>query len=189
VRPPGKDGATTKSISRNHEILVSEAGLVTVVGGKWTTYRKMAEDTLDKATVLAGLEDKPCVTEKLQLLGWRSPNANPLPDWLGVYGSEAEDVQALIASDASLGEMLHPRLPYPLATIVWAVRHEQALTLEDALSRRTRALLLDAQAAIEAAPAVARAMARELGHREDWVESQIAEFTKLANGYLATKAR
>ena len=189
VRPPGKDGAATKSISRNHEILVSEAGLVTVVGGKWTTYRKMAEDTLDKATVLAGLEDKPCVTEKLQLLGWRSPNANPLPDWLGVYGSEAEDVQALIASDASLGEMLHPRLPYPLATIVWAVRHEQALTVEDALSRRTRALLLDAQAAIEAAPAVARAMARELGHREDWVESQIAEFTKLANGYLATKAR
>lgn len=189
VRPPGKDGTATKSISRNHEILVSDAGLVTVVGGKWTTYRKMAEDTLDKAAVLAGLDERPCVTEKLQLLGWRSPNSNPLPDWLGVYGSEADDVQALIASDPSLGEPIHPRLPYPQATIVWALRHEQALTVEDVLSRRTRALLLDAQAALEAAPLVARLMARESGRREDWVESQVAEFTKLANGYLATKAR
>ena len=187
VRPPGKDGAATKSISRNHEILVSDAGLVTVVGGKWTTYRKMAEDTLDKAAVLAGLDERPCVTEKLQLLGWRSPNAAPLADWVGVYGSEAEDVLALIGGDSALGELIHPRLPYPQAVIVWAVRHEQALTVEDALSRRTRALLLDAQAAIEAAPLVARLMARELGRGEDWVEEQLAEFTALAMGYIGGK--
>ena len=184
VRPPGKDGAATKAISRNHEVLVSESGLVTIVGGKWTTYRKMAEDTLDQAAVLAGLDDRPCVTEKLQLLGWRSPNAGPLADWLAVYGSEADDVKALVAADASLGEPLHPRLPYAKAAVVWAARNEQARTLEDVLSRRTRALLLDARAAIEAAPVAAELLAHELGRNAAWVESQIEEFTELARGYL-----
>jgi len=184
VRPPGKDGSATKSISRNHEVFVSDSGLVSIVGGKWTTYRKMAEDTLDKAITLAGLDDRPCVTEKLQLLGWRSPNADPLPDWLSVYGSEAADVKALILEDAALGEPMHPRLPYPLATVAWAARHEQALTLEDVLSRRTRALILDARAAIEAAPAVAGILARELGRDKAWMEAQVREFTELAKGYL-----
>lgn len=184
VRPPGKDGGATKAISRNHEVLVSDSGLVTIVGGKWTTYRKMAEDTINHAAVLAGLEEKPCVTEKLQLLGWRSPNAVPLPDWLAVYGSEAEDINALIAADPALGEPIHPRLPYPLATVVWAARHEQARTLEDVLSRRIRALLLDAKAAIEAAPAAARLLAAELGKNEDWAAAQVESFTTLARGYL-----
>lgn len=184
VRPPGKDGAATKTISRNHEVLVSDSGLVTIVGGKWTTYRKMAEDTVNHAAVLAGLEEKPCVTEKLQLLGWRSPNAGPLPDWLAVYGSEADDLQALIAADATLGDPIHARLPYPLATVVWAARHEQARTVEDVLSRRIRALFLDAKAAMEAAPAVARLLATELGHKEGWAASQVESFTALARGYL-----
>ena len=185
VRPPGKDGGATKAISRNHEVLVSDSGLVTIVGGKWTTYRKMAEDTLDKAAVLAGLEDRPCVTEKLQLLGWRSPNAEVRADWLAVYGSEAEDILALIAQDSTLGDWIHPKLPYPAATVLWATRHEQARTLEDVLSRRTRALLLDAQAAIESAPGVAALLAKELGHDDAWAKSQVEEFTALAKGYLA----
>jgi len=184
VRPPGRDGAATKAISRNHEVLVSEGGLVTVVGGKWTTYRRMAEDTVDKAIMLAGLEDRPCVTEKLQLLGWRSPNADPLPDWLAVYGSEADDVRALINENPGLGELMHARLPYPLAACVWAVRHEQARTLEDVLARRTRALILDARAAIEAAPLVAEFLARELGRDRVWAEEQVRVFTDLAGGYL-----
>jgi glycerol-3-phosphate dehydrogenase len=185
VRPPGKDGGATKAISRNHEVLVSDSGLVTIVGGKWTTYRKMAEDTLDKAAVLAGLEDRPCVTEKLQLLGWRSPNAEVRADWLAVYGSEAEDILGLIAQDSTLGDWIHPKLPYPAATVLWATRHEQARTLEDVLSRRTRALLLDAQAAIESAPGVAALLAKELGHDDAWAKSQVEEFTALAKGYLA----
>jgi len=185
VRPPGKDGGATKTISRNHEVLVSDSGLVTIVGGKWTTYRKMAEDTLDKAAVLAGLEDRPCVTEKLQLLGWRSPNSSLLPDWLEVYGSEAVDIEALIVSEPALGEALHPRLPYPRAAVVWAARHEQARTLEDVLSRRTRALLLDAQAAIESAPAAAELLAKELGRDAAWIRLQVEEFTALAKCYLA----
>lgn len=185
VRPPGKDGAATKTISRNHEVLVSDSGLVTIVGGKWTTYRKMAEDTLDHAAMLGGLEDRPCVTTNLQLHGWRSPNAPALPDGLDVYGSDADKVQALMKSDPSLAEPLHPRLPYPLAAVVWGARHEQARTLEDVLSRRTRALILDARAAIEAAPASAKILARELGHDKAWAESQVEEFTKLAGGYLS----
>ena len=184
VRKPGKDGSATKAISRNHEVLVSDAGLVTLVGGKWTTYRKMAEDAVDHAVTLGGLTDKPCVTERLQLFGWRSPNAAPLPDWLSVYGSEEEGLRALIAEDPALGKPLHPRLPYPLATVVWGARHEQARTLEDILSRRTRALLLDARATIEAAPAAAAVLARELGRDKAWEAAQVKEFTRLAEGYL-----
>jgi glycerol-3-phosphate dehydrogenase len=184
VRPPGKDGTATKAISRNHEVLVSDGGLVTIVGGKWTTYRQMAEDTLDKAITLAGLEDRPCVTENLQLHGWRSPNAEALPDWLAVYGSEAVDVLTLVQEDASLGELLHPRLPYQMASVVQAARQEQARTVEDVLSRRTRALLLDARAAIESAPKVAALLAKELGCDNAWVEAQVTDFTELAKGYL-----
>jgi glycerol-3-phosphate dehydrogenase len=184
VRKPGKDGSATKAISRNHEVLISDAGLVTLVGGKWTTYRTMAEDAVDHAVTLAGLPDKTCVTEHLQLLGWRSPNAATLPDWLSVYGSDEEEIRKLIESDPGLAEKMHPRLPYPLATVVWGARHEQARTLEDVLSRRTRALLLDARAAIEAAPAVAAVLAKELGRDKAWESEQVKEFTVLAGGYL-----
>ncbi len=184
VRKPGKDGSATKAISRNHEVLVSEGGLLTIVGGKWTTYRKMAEDTVDHAIVLGGLEERKCVTDHLQLHGWRSPNASALPDWLSVYGSESDELMALMTAEPALEEVLHPRLPYPLATVVWGVRHEQARTLEDILSRRTRSLLLDAQATIEAAPTVAKLLARELGRDLLWEENQVREFTELAKGYL-----
>lgn len=184
VRPPGKDGAATKAISRNHEVLVSNSGLVTIVGGKWTTYRKMAEDTLDHAALIGGFEDKACVTETLLLHGWRSPNANPLPTDLSVYGSDASQVEALAAEDPTLNELLHPRLPYRKATIVWAAQYEMARTVEDALSRRTRALFLDAHAAVEAAPAAAALLAHELGRDSAWQNAQITEFTALAQNYL-----
>lgn len=184
VRPPGKDGGATKAISRNHEVLVSDSGLITVVGGKWTTYRKMAEDTLDHAIMLGGLPDRPCVTESLQLHGWRSPHAAPLPEGLEAYGSLASELERLMKEDPSLAARIHPRLPYPMATVVWAVRHELALTLEDVLSRRTRILLLDAQAAIEAAPAVAELLAGELGKDAAWAAAEVEAFTTLAEGYL-----
>ena len=183
VRPPKKDGAATKAISRSHEVLVSESGLVTIVGGKWTTYRKMAEDTLDHAIMLAGLDDRPCVTESLQLEGWRSPNAPALPDALAVYGSDSEKVQALMDEDAALAEPLHPLLPYPKAAVVWAAREEQARTLEDVLARRTRALILNARASSEVAPAAAAILARELGRDDAWARSQVEIYTELAGGY------
>lgn len=184
VRPPGKDGSATKAISRNHEVLVSDSGLVTIVGGKWTTYRKMAEDTLNHAALIGGFDNKPCVTEHLQLRGWRSPNSSPLPDFLEVYGTDAVHVQNLANEDPWLAEPLHPRLPYTRACVVWAARQEMARSLEDVLSRRMRALLLDARAAIEAAPVAAELLAKELKHDQQWAEDQVRKFTVLAQGYL-----
>jgi len=182
VRKPGKDGSATKAISRNHEVLVSDSGLVTIVGGKWTTYRKMAEDTLDHATLIGGFDAKPCVTEELQLHGWRSPGAAPLPPALEVYGSDAHQLEQLGAN-----EPLHPRLPYTKANVIWAARHEMARNVEDVLARRTRALFLDAQASREAAPAVAALLAQELGKDKGWQTVQVNEFDDLARGYLPAR--
>jgi glycerol-3-phosphate dehydrogenase len=185
VRPPGKEGGATKAISRNHEILVSNSGLLTIVGGKWTTYRKMAEDTLNHASLIGGFENKPCVTENLQLHGWRSPNAAPLSEDLAVYGTDAAKVEQLAKEDPTLAERLHARLDYIKASVVWAAREEMALTVEDVLSRRTRALLLDSRAAIEAAPVTASLLAAELGKDSAWEKSQVKEFEALAANYLA----
>jgi glycerol-3-phosphate dehydrogenase len=177
VRKPGKGGEATKAISRNHEVLVSDSGLVTIVGGKWTTYRKMAEDTLNHAALIGGFHNKPCVTENLQLHGWRSPNAAPLAEHLAVYGADATKLEELPEN----AEKLHPRLLYTKANVVWAIRHEMARTVEDVLSRRTRALLLDARAAMESAPAVADILGKELGKD---AAKQLEEFNQLARGYL-----
>lgn len=179
VRKPGKDGAATKSISRNHEVLVSGAGLVTIVGGKWTTYRKMAEDTVDHAIMVGGLADKPCVTADLPLHGCPTSGTESLPASYSVYGADAPRLQAL-----GEDQLLHQRLPYTAATIIWAVRHEMARTLEDVLARRTRALFLDARASIEAAPVAAAIMATELGQDSAWARDQEEQFKTLASGYL-----
>jgi glycerol-3-phosphate dehydrogenase len=187
VRPPGKEGSATKAISRNHEILVSNSGLLTIVGGKWTTYRKMAEDTLNHASIIGGFDLKPCATENLPLHGWRSRNANSLPKHLAVYGTDAARVEELAAEDPALAEPLHPRLTYIKASVVWAAREEMALTVEDVLSRRTRALLLDAKAAIEAAPVTARLLAKERGKDSAWAASQVEQFESLAANYLVRR--
>ena len=158
VRPPRADGAVTKRISRNHEVLISEAGLVTIVGGKWTTYRKMAEDTIDRAAQIAGLDECKCATESLAIRD---------------------------AGEPPPSEPLHPDFRDTEAHIRRAAREEMARTVEDALARRTRMLFLDAQAAIECAPRVAMLMAVELGRDNAWAERQVAEFRALAAGYLA----
>jgi glycerol-3-phosphate dehydrogenase len=150
------------SISREHAILVSGSGLVTVAGGKWTTYRKMAEDTVDHAAKAAGLDPRPCRTASLLL-----------------HGSDAGQIAELGKSAA-----IHPRLPYTAGEVIWAARHEMARTVEDILARRTRSLLLDAAASIEAAPMIARLMAAELGRDDHWVATQVSTYTELARGYL-----
>lgn len=183
VRPPSSDGSSTKQISRNHEVIISDAGLVTIVGGKWTTYRKMAEDTLGHAALIGELPERSCVTENLQLHGWTSPHMVAGDEALAVYGSDAVEVSRLIAEDASLAEPLAPGFPYQRAHVVWAARHEMARTIEDVLSRRTRLLLLDAAAAEQAAPDVAALLARELGRDAAWIAAQEAEFLALAAGY------
>ena len=134
------DSKTTAALSRDHTILISNAGLLTIAGGKWTTYRKMAQDAVEQAETMAGLEERPCKTEHLQIHGW-SGQAIPEPS-LRVYGADAPAIQEIARKEPALAEKLHPELPYIGAEVVWAVHEEMARTVEDVLSRRTRALLL-----------------------------------------------
>ncbi len=173
---------TTAEISRDHHVLVSSSGLVTIAGGKWTTYRRMAEDTIDQAALIAGLVEKPCVSKELRIHGWlKQVDRN---DPLHIYGSDAIFIRELIKDKPKLGEKLHPRLPYLKAEVVWAVRREMARTVEDVLARRTRALLLDTRASMEIAPIVAKLMAKELKQSRRWQKEQIAAYQALARQYL-----
>ena len=184
LRPLVKAGSgkNTASISRDHSLMISESGLVTITGGKWTTYRKMGQDTIDQAATVAGLNMKECVTENLRIHGWlKNVDMN---DPLHYYGSDRVEIDKLIKEKPELGEQLHERLPYLKAEVAWGTRNEMAMTVEDILSRRTRALLLDAKASIEMAPEVARLMAEEMGEDIAWQQNQVAEYEKLAQSYI-----
>ncbi|MCF6240653.1 MAG: glycerol-3-phosphate dehydrogenase/oxidase [Bacteroidales bacterium] len=179
--PQGED-MSTKEISRSHKLVVSLSGLVTITGGKWTTYRKMAEDTINKAMLIAGLEARKCVTENMPIHGYvKNVDYN---DHLYVYGSDRIKLMDLINKNSEMGEQLHPNLPFLKAEVLWAVRNEMARTVEDVLARRVRALFLDARASIEMAEKVAEIMANELGYDAKWKQNQIQEYTKLAKEYL-----
>ncbi len=175
------DSGSTKEISRSHHLQVSLSGLVTITGGKWTTYRKMAQDTVDKVAMVGGLEEYPCRTEDMPVHGWLS--GVDYDDPLYYYGSDADGMRDLVSASPELGEPLHSRLPYTPVEILWSARYEMARTVEDILARRQRALFLDARAAIEMAPAVAKILATELGYDEDWQKEQVKQFTELARGY------
>jgi glycerol-3-phosphate dehydrogenase len=181
VKAAGSDSSKTSSLSRDHTIHIDASALLTIVGGKWTTYRHMAEDTVNHAATLGRLPDAPCTTAALHVHGWS--DASDLGD-LQVYGADAAGVRALAASSPELAEKLHPALPYIAAEIVWAVRNEMSRTLDDALSRRTRALLLNARAAIAIVTRVASIMAKELGRDEAWQREQVIAFETLAQQYL-----
>jgi len=179
-----KGGVKTSKLSRDHTILVSSSGLITVTGGKWTTYRRMGQDTIDHAAEVAALPKVPSRTLELKLHGWTGQSTSANSEWECVYGSDLSAVQALSNEDPSLDALLHPRLPFRLREVVWAVRHEMARTVEDVLARRTRALFLDARAAIESAPTVADLLARELDRSEAWMAKDLESFVRLAKGYL-----
>lgn len=171
----------TAGIARDYLVTVSVSGLVTITGGKWTIYRKMAEDAVNQAAFVAGLDERESKTKKLRIHGWLN-NVDPA-DPFRFYGSDAASLRKLMEEDKTLAAKLHERLPYSAAEAVWAVRHEMARTVEDVLSRRTRALLLDARASQQAAPEVARIMAAELGRDEKWRQDQVTAYTRLADGY------
>jgi glycerol-3-phosphate dehydrogenase len=185
VHPGGRSG-TSKSVSRNHEVFVSASGLVTIAGGKWTTYRKMAEDTLAHAIAVGRLERRECATERLRLHGYMERDSPdfPVEEHLRVHGTDAVAIREMATERPELGSKLHERLPYIGAEIAWATRHEMARTLEDALARRTRALLLDARASVEAARPAASIMAAELGRGPSWIENEVAAYRDLASGYM-----
>ncbi len=179
-----KGGVATSKLSRDHTILVSPSGLITVTGGKWTTYRRMGQDTIDRAAQVAALPKQPSRTLELKLHGWTADATTANSSWESVYGSDLPALSALSSQDASLDALLHPRLPFRLREVVWAARYEMARTIEDVLARRTRALSLDARAAIEAAPTVANLLARELHRSEAWKANDLASFLETAKGYL-----
>jgi glycerol-3-phosphate dehydrogenase len=183
IRPLVKsgDGRLTAALSRDHTIHIDSSGLLTTTGGKWTTYRNMAEHTVDQAADLARLPERPCVTRTLNVHGFHT-NADRFGA-LNVYGSDALAIQDLIRETPSLGVPLHADLPYCGAEVVWATRHEMARTVEDVLARRTRALFLNTRAAIAMAPDVARLMAGELGWDAAWQAAEVGAFAALAKGY------
>ncbi len=183
LRPLIKAGKrkSTAALARDHTILVSPSQLVTIAGGKWTTYRKMAQDVIDKAIPVGSLPQRPCVTEDLQLYGFQN-DLDPLAP-LSTYGSDAGRVRNLKNEDPGLVKQLHPNLPYIWAEILWGIRHEMGRTVEDLLSRRTRALLLDAKATLGIAPRVANMLAKELGKDAEWARNQVETYTQLARNY------
>lgn len=172
----------TKEISRSHKLIISQSGLITMIGGKWTTYRKMGEDIVDKAIMLGGLISRECVTKNMPIHGYVKNTLNS--GHLYVYGSDVPKIKTLISQNPEWGEKLHANLPYLKAEVVWAVREEMARNVEDVLARRTRALLLDARASIEIAPEVASIMAKELGFTSEWEEEQIRYYSEFARGYI-----
>jgi glycerol-3-phosphate dehydrogenase len=186
IRPLVKmqeEGSTkTSALSRDHTIHIDSAGLITIVGGKWTTYRHMAEDCVNHAITLGRLDDVACETRSLHLHGYYE-NSDELGD-LWVYGSDAAAIRGIAANDPELLAPMHRDLTYCAAEVIWAVRNEMARTVEDVLARRTRALFLNARAAIAIAPRVAGIMSHELGEDDKWIADQVAAFTALAENYL-----
>lgn len=175
-------GEDTAALSRGHSVAVSRRGLVTVTGGKWTTCRKIAQDAVSMAADAGGLSRVQSVTARLPLHGYSTRRDVRYP-W-NVYGTDADHIREMEAADPRLGALMHPGLPYRLSHAAWAARSELAVRLEDVLARRTRALFLNARAAVAAAPAVAEVMARELGQGDDWAVAQVRAFRKLAERYL-----
>ena len=176
------DQADSAAISRDHTLHVSSAGLVTIAGGKWTTYRKMAQDTVDQAALLAQLEERACVTEDLHLHGYHQ-DSESFGD-LALFGSDAPELQDRLDAGGGAGELLHANLRVRVGEVRWAVEEEMARTVDDFLSRRTRSLLLDARSSIEAAPRVAELMAEALGYNQDWCNEQVKTFREIARSYV-----
>jgi glycerol-3-phosphate dehydrogenase len=179
-----QDGSTgTKEISRRHKLIVSASGLITITGGKWTTYRRMAQDTVDKAMEIAKLAPCKCITSDLSIHG--NKNNVDRNDHLYVYGSDRDALLSLVKENPAWAEKLHPRMEYIKAEVIWAVRREMARTVEDVLARRVRALFLDANAALEMAPVVASLIAGQLKKDKNWENEQVDEFNALGKGYLS----
>jgi glycerol-3-phosphate dehydrogenase len=179
---PEKEGQETKEISRNHKITISLSGLITVIGGKWTTYRQMGEDLIEKAKLLGGLIEIECKTKKLPIHGF--VEQNDFSDHFYVYGSDRAALMELIDSNPAYSELLDKDLPYVVGQVIWAVRYEMALHIEDVIARRLRALFLDTNASLRMAPIVAKWMAIELGKEDDWIQDELLKFNKIASTFM-----
>ena len=186
---PEEKDQKTKEVSRSHKVNVSETGLITITGGKWTTYRKMAEDVLNQAILTHNLPNFICKTEHLSIHGNKKTTALDRENHLYIYGTDIAKILKLGEDEPELKQKLHPNYEYILAEVIWAIRHEMARTIDDILARRVRMLFLDARAAIESSKKVAELLAKELGRDEAWKQNQIDSFKKLANGFLLKEYR
>lgn len=176
------EDAKTKEISRSHKLLVSPSGLITITGGKWTTYRKMAEDTVNAGIRARKLPFRPCRTKDIKIHGYlENPDRD---DRMYIYGSDLEEIQKIQKENPAWSEKLEAGSDFTAGEVIWAVRKEMARTVDDVLARRVRVLYLDARKSIALAPRVAEIMAAELGKDREWVRNQVEEFTELARGYV-----
>ncbi len=179
---PTGNSNKTKEISRSHKVIVSDSNLLTLTGGKWTTFRRMGQDTVDKAIKIGCLPKKESTSATQKIY-----SAIPTTDrsnHMYIYGSDQEAIRALAQENPVWGEKLVEHLEFKKAEVLWAVRNELAQTVEDVLSRRVRILFLDAKAAITAAPEVASILAQELGKDENWQKNQVENFEKVAKNYI-----
>ena len=177
-----KKGEATAALSRDHTILVADSGLITITGGKWTTYRRMAEDVIDHAEMVGGFGMRHCITPSLKIHG--SATVLDPHDPLAVYGSDAAEIRALAAQQPEWAGKVHPRLDLTCAEVIFHARHEMARTVGDVLARRSRSLLLDAQSTLSAAPRVGALLAAELGWNAEKTWHEVDRFQKLACGYI-----
>jgi glycerol-3-phosphate dehydrogenase len=173
--------SSTKEISRRHKITISKSGLLSIIGGKWTSYRRMAEETIDKGIKEGMLEYRKCITENFKLY---SNNQILKSERLKIYGDQAEEIEKIIIDKPDLGVQIDPRLPYTRAEIIWICRNEMPHTLEDILARRTRALFLDAKASMGMAPETVRLMAEEFCFDKSWQEKQLDDYKSFIINYL-----
>lgn len=176
-----KEGAKTKEVSRSHKVIVSESGLISIVGGKWTTYRKMGQDVVEKAEETMKIPRKKSNTEHLKIHGYKKDVDYKDPMYF--YGTDKEKILELSKEIENGSEIISNEQNIMKAQIIWAVRKEMALTVEDFLSRRTRLLLLNQKEALRVAPIVAEIMAKELGKDEDWQKKEIENFKKISEIY------
>ncbi len=176
------EDAKTKEISRSHKLLVSPSGLITITGGKWTTYRKMAEDTVNAGIRARKLPFRPCRTKVIKIHGYlENPDRD---DRMYIYGSDLREILKMQKENPAWSEKLEAGSDFTAGEVIWAVRKEMARTVDDVLARRVRVLYLDARKSIALAPRVAEIMAAELGRDREWVRNQVEEFTELARGYV-----
>ncbi len=178
--PTDSNSESTKEISRDHKLITSASQLITITGGKWTTYRKMAEETVDLAIKTANLKPSECKTHNLPIHGY---SLEKRPGHWQVYGSDIDPLMKLASESPALGERLHPKYEFIAAEVVWSCRYEMIAKVEDFLARRVRFLLLDAKASLEVAPKVATLMAQELGKDATWIAKEIEDYTQLVKNY------
>ncbi|MFK5959465.1 MAG: glycerol-3-phosphate dehydrogenase/oxidase [Lutibacter sp.] len=177
-----KEGSLkTKEISRGHKIIISKSGMLTITGGKWTTYRQMGEDVINRITKYSNLKQTISITKKLKIHGYKE-NVN-YNNSLYVYGSDEEKIIALATSE-NLEGYLSESLKIINAQVIWGARYEMARTVEDILARRTRALFLDAKESVKIAPKVAKLLAKEFGYNKAWETNQITNFKSIAANYI-----